>query len=327
MSIEIITYCQHKDIPVFRESNRFHSREMFEILEGTPGFTPFMFVAFENGKHLFHLLAIIQKDRRILTHTWIKRCVVYGNGDFEIQDTNRGVVFDLVLQQMTKTISGKAFITEFRNLDDSLFGYKSFRNEGYFPINWLRVHNSLHGDIPLERRISSSRLRQVRKGLKNGAIVYEAVDAHDIESFVEMLRKVYSSHIRKYFPDKRFFYHLFAKWSNEQKAKIFVVKYKDRIIGGSVCLYSNNNAYLWFSGGMRKTFAKQYPGVLAVWKALTEAKEMNCWHFEFLDAGLPFKKHGFRDFILRFGGKQSSTRRWFRFRWHWLNKLCVRLYS
>ena len=44
-------------------------------------------------------------------------------------------------------------------------------------------------------------------------------------------------------------------------------------------------------------------------------------HFEFMDAGLPFKKHGYREFILRFGGKQSSTRRWFRFRWKWLNNL------
>ena len=64
-----------------------------------------------------------------------------------------------------------------------------------------------------------------------------------------------------------------------------------------------------------------YPGVLAVWAALTYAREEGYEHFEFMDAGLPFKKHGYREFILRFGGKQSSTRRWFRFRWKWLNNL------
>ena len=42
--------------------------------------------------------------------------------------------------------------------------------------------------------------------------------------------------------------------------------------------------------------------------------------------GLPFRRHGYRDFVLRFGGKQSSTRRWFRVSWPWLNKLMVKFY-
>lgn len=113
---------------------------------------------------------------------------------------------------------------------------------------------------------------------------------------------------------------------DKEMAKIFLVKYKDKIIGGSVCVFSNGNAYLWFSGGMRKTYAFLYPGVLAVWAALTYAREEGYEHFEFMDAGLPFKKHGYREFILRFGGKQSSTRRWFRFRWKWLNNLLCRMY-
>mgnify|MGYP000149247402 len=111
-----------------------------------------------------------------------------------------------------------------------------------------------------------------------------------------------------------------------QQAKIFVVKYKEKIIGGSVCIYSGDDAYLWFSGGMRKTYALQYPGVLAVWKALEDAHQRGFRHMEFMDVGLPFRKHGYRDFVLRFGGKQSSTRRWFRINWSWLNKLLVKFY-
>ena len=47
---------------------------------------------------------------------------------------------------------------------------------------------------------------------------------------------------------------------------------------------------------------------------------------DFINAGLPFKKYGYRDFILRFGGKQMSSRRWFKVRWKWLNRLLIRLY-
>ncbi len=107
---------------------------------------------------------------------------------------------------------------------------------------------------------------------------------------------------------------------------MFLVKYKGKIIGGSICLFSKESAYLWFSGGMRKTYAFLYPGILSVWAPITYAYEKGYAHLEFMDAGLPFKKHGYRDFILRFGGKQSSTRRWFRFSWKWLNKLLCKFY-
>ena len=73
-----------------------------------------------------------------------------------------------------------------------------------------------------------------------------------------------------------------------RKSRIFIVTYKDKVIGGSVCIYSNNSAYLWFSGGMRKTYALQYPGILAVWQALHDAKERSYRHLEFMDVGLPF---------------------------------------
>ncbi|GLL53596.1 hypothetical protein KUBF_12580 [Bacteroides finegoldii] len=79
-----------------------------------------------------------------------------------------------------------------------------------------------------------------------------------------------------------------------KQAKIFIVKYKEKIIGGAVCIYSGESAFLWFSGGMRKTYALQYPGILAVWKALEDAHQRGFRHMEFMDVGLPFRKHGYR---------------------------------
>ena len=73
---------------------------------------------------------------------------------------------------------------------------------------------------------------------------------------------------------------------HSRQAKIFIVRYKDKIIGGSACIYSGNDAYLWFSGGMRKTYALQYPGILAVWKALQDAHQNGFRHMEFMDSHL-----------------------------------------
>ena len=136
-----------------------------------------------------------------------------------------------------------------------MFGYRVFRANDYFPVNWLRVRNSLHSMKKTEDRFSPSRIRQIKKGLKNGAKVEEAHTVEEIHDFSRMLHKVYSSRIRRYFPANDFFRHM-----------------------------------------------------------------------EFMDVGLPFRKHGYRDFVLRFGGKQSSTRRWFRVNWNWLNKLLVKFY-
>ena len=108
--------------------------------------------------------------------------------------------------------------------------------------------------------------------------------------------------------------------------RIFIIRYKNKIIGGSVCLFSGEDAYLLFSCGMRKTYPLQFPGVLAVWGAMLYAREHGYAHFEFIEAGLPFKKYGFRDFMLRFGGKQMSSRRWFHVRWNWLNRLLIKIY-
>lgn len=91
-----------------------------------------------------------------------------------------------------------------------------------------------------------------------------------------------------------------------RQSRIFIVTYKEKIIGGSACIYSDDNAYLWFSGGMRKTYALQYPGILAVWQALHDAKERGYRHLEFMDVGLPFRRHGYREFVLRFGGNKSA---------------------
>ena len=231
-----------------------------------------------------------------------------------------------MLEHLTAEVLRDSFMIEFRNLDNALFGYKHFRANGYFPINWLRVRNSLHSQKTAEERISPSRIRQIKKGLRNGAKVEEAHSVEEIQEFSHMLYKIYSSHIRKHFPHIEFFRHMEERLMHSDQGKIFIVRYKEKIIGGAACIYSGDSAYLWFSGGMRKTYALQYPGILAVWMALKDAYERGYRHLEFMDVGLPFKKHGYREFVLRFGGKQSSTRRWFRFRWTWLNNLFTKIY-
>ena len=326
MPLKLTTYYHGSNIPELPGKNTFHSLELFHIYEATPGYTPLLIVASEAGRPVAKLLATIRKSVRLFPPSIIKRCEIYGTGEYFDETVDKEFVFGEILQRLTAEALREAFLIEFRNLENSLFGYKSFRKNRYFAINWLRVRNSLHGMKNVEDRFSPSRIRQIKKGLKNGAKVEEAHTVEEIRDFSRMLHKVYSSRIRRYFPANDFFRHMNSMLIRGKQAKIFIVKYKEKIIGGAVCIYSEESAFLWFSGGMRKTYALQSPGILAVWKALEDAHERGFRHMEFMDVGLPFRKHGYRDFVLRFGGKQSSTRRWFRISWPWLNNLLVKFY-
>lgn len=327
MSLKLTTYYSGNEIPELPGTNTFHSTELFHIYEATPGYVPVLIVASIDGRPVAKLLAAIRTSARLFPPGLIKRCEVYGTGEYFDENIDKEAVFNDMLQRLTYEALRRCFLIEFRNLDNALFGYKAFRENQYFAVNWLRVRNSLHSLDKVEERFSPSRIRQIKKGLKNGAEVREAHSVDEIKAFARMLHHNYSSKIRRHFPSMNFFQLLEAHLTKGKQSKIFIVTYKEKIIGGSACIYSDDNAYLWFSGGMRKTYALQYPGILAVWKALDDAKVQGYRHLEFMDVGLPFRNHGYRDFVLRFGGKQISTRRWFQFRWEWLNRVLIKMYE
>ncbi len=323
--VTISTYSRSRDIPPeVTGDNLFHSRELFTICERTPGYTPLLFVAWRDGKAVGKLLGVIRKSIRLFPPSLIRRCEVYGTGEYAPGEHAESL-FRLLLGELTRTALSRCFLIEFRNLSNPLFAYREFRQNKYFPINWLRIHNSLHSKPPMER-MSASRRRQIKRALACGASIHVARSMEEVQEFFHLLRKYYASKIRKHFPGMNFFLQLVREYPDREIGRIYIIRYKEKVIGGSVCVFSGGNAYLWFSAGLRKSYPRQCPGVLAVWAAIDYAYRHGYDHIEFMDVGLPFQQYGYRNFILRFGGIQYGTRRWFRFRWNWLNRLITRFY-
>lgn len=321
MALRLATYYKAEDIPSLPGSNVFYSVEMFQALQQAKGFRPVLLVAYEGTQAVGKLLCITRRCFRF--KLFFRETYVYGAGEYFPSSFAREEIFRELLACFTSSFKDRSFLLEFRNLEEPLFGYRYFRECGYFPVRWMRVRNSLHGNR-IGKWMSESRKRQISRGLKSGAEMDVARTEEEVREFFTLLRRYYSSKIHRYLPDIKFFLSL-SRQSSEH-ARIFIVRYKGKIIGGSVCLFSEKDAYLLFSGGMRKSYPLQYPGVLAVWNAMAYALAHGYDHFEFIDAGLPFKKYGYRDFILRFGGRQMSSRRWFRVGWGWLNRLLVKFY-
>ena len=82
MPLKLTTYYHGKDIPDLPGNNTFHSKELFQIYEATPGYSPLLIVATEDGKPVARLLAAIRKTKKWLPSCLVKQCVVYGEGEF-----------------------------------------------------------------------------------------------------------------------------------------------------------------------------------------------------------------------------------------------------
>lgn len=325
MAIRLTTYQKGSVIPPLPGNTLTHSTELFHIYEQTPGYTPILIVATEDERPIAKLLAVIRRSIRWFPPSIIKRCEVFGDGEYWEEQANKEELFGLMLEHLTQRVLKDCFLIEFRNLSSSLFGYRHFRKNRYFPINWIRVYNSLHS-LPPEERLEPQRRRRINRALKNGVTTQMAETKEEADAFLRILKRNYSSKIRKHFPDLQLFHLLTQQYPEKETARIFLVKHGQKVIGGAFCLFSGENAYLGFSGGKNKTYPHLSPNTMAIWAAITYAFQQKYQHFEFADAGLPFQKTGYRSFILSFGGKQVSTRRWFRFRWNWLNSLLIKLY-
>lgn len=315
-----MTYRQGSNLPPGVGKTLPHSYELFHIYEQTPGYAPILIVASIDEQPVAKLLAVVRRSVRLFPPSLIKRCEVYGAGEYFCDETDKEMLFSQMLEHLTREALQEAFLIEFRNLPSGLFGYKYFKQNNYFCINWLRIHNSLHSLSP-EERLDPSHRKKIQKAIRRGVYIQPSEQQEEINKFLQILKRNYSYKIRKHFPDLVLFQSLIQQSKERELAKVFLVKYKGKIIGGSFCMFSNNNAYLCFSGGLRKTYAWLHPNLMAIWAAIQYAYEQGYQHFEFADTGLPVKRSGYRRFILNFGGKQTSTRRWFRFRWTWLNRL------
>ena len=318
--IQLMTYRHGSTLPPLPGESLSNSSELFHVYEQTPGYAPILIVAFLEGKPVAKLMAIIRRSVRLFPPSIIKRCELFSAGEYFDDTLPSDELFGLMLEHLTKEVLKECFLIEVRNLPTALFGYKYFRQNDYFPISWLRVYNSLHS-LPPEERAEPKRINQIERALKQGVILKEAETEAEQNAFLQLLRRNYSSKIRKHFPDLQLFRLLSQQHPGMKSAKTFLVLYRNKVIGGTFCMYSEDRVYLCFSFGLRKIYARLHPRVMAVWAAITDAHRKGYRHFEFVDAGLPFRKVGYRNFILSFGGKQVSTRRWFRFRWEWLNKL------
>ena len=315
-------YRRSKDLPEVEGGNFFHSKQLFEILAKTPRQKPYMVVVEDaQGRIVSHMLGFLRYRTFIFPPFLLVHCRVLGEGEYAESEYPKDELFGEMLKALTQELNSRTLYIEISHLSQKMLGYRQLKQMGYYPINWMSIHNSLHSHAP-EERITDKLQKRIDAAHERGVKTEVVCTEEDFNAFSRLLRRHNILKPKRYIPDDVFF----RQMMDGNNARLFVTKYHGKVIGCSACAYSQGNAYLWYSAFRRKTYMHLHPDVLTIWDTMKDAYDRGYQHMNYMDVGLPFSKNPFREFILRFGGKEQSTYRWFRFSIKWVNKLLAWIY-
>ena len=326
--IRIEQYNSGDNLPELLPGIFFHSKDFFRILEQSSGIKPVMFVAYENKKEIGHMLTMFKRDFRIIPPGIYHWCSIYNEGTYRNDCKERNKYFSMFIERLLKIIDFRYIFIEVRYIADSRNTYQTFSKYNFVPRRDLRIYNSLHSRKP-EERLSRAYHTHIKRAIARGVTYKQATETNEIEEGLNLLKKYYASKIKRYFAPPDLLMKLLANNNNNKpQMRMFAVyNKKKKMIGCSICLYYNERAFLLYSCGLRKSYPLLYPGIISVWAAIKDAHQREFSHFEFAISGMPLNKNiGFRNFLLNFGGKQTSTLHWYRFRWNWINKILRKIY-
>lgn len=311
-------YRKQEDLPALDDTNFFHSRRLFQICREVPRQKPYMVVVTdEEGRVVSHLLGVVRYRTFIFPPFLLIHCRVLGEGVYYHDEAYpRDQLFGEMLEALTRLLNTRTLYIEVSNLSQKMTGYRQLKQQKFFPVHWMSIHNSLHSHAP-EERITDKLQKRIDNARAKGVTTNVVTDEEDFTAFSKLLREHNLLKPKRYIPDDQFFRRIMKG----DDGRLFVTKYHNRVIGCAAVVYSEGNAYLWYSAFRRKSFIAVHPDVMTIWDAMQDCYQRHFDHMCFMDVGLPFSKNPFREFILRFGGKEQSTYRWFRFSIKWVNRL------
>ena len=313
--MKVSVYQQAAQLPPIPEGSYFHSPELMALCEHTPRHKPYMVVVTaDDGRVMAHMLAIMRYQRSWFPPYIYPHVRVMGEGEYHDSSINRQHTFEVMAEAITSRLQNRTLYMEFSHLSEKMFGYKALRRLGYFHVRWMNVHNSLHSRTP-EERISQRQMHRVENAIRRGAMTKHVETEEEFQEFSKLLRHHNWLKPRRFIPDDAFFRGMM----DSGHCKLFITCVHERVVGCCACVYSRNDAYLWYSASRRKSYAPFHPNAVTFWHAIKDAHAIGCDHIRFIDVGLPFRRNPYRDFILRFGGKEVSAFRWFRISIRWVN--------
>ena len=285
-------------------SSPFQTPQFLEFFNAVENCSADVFAIDDGGEYKALVVLTIQKEQGIKSY-FSRRGIIYG-GPLVIENGQDHL--EKLLNEIVQFYKSKMIYIETRNYFDYSLFKTQFKNTKFNYIPWLNFQLDTSSEIGvIKKSMSSSRLRQVKKALKNGAVWKEAESIEDVAAFYEILLDLYQNKIKKPLFPKEFFYEFYK----QRTGKYLLVYYEDKVIGGIICpIISGKTIYEFYVCGLDSEYKNQFPSVMATWAAIEYANLNNIPLFDFMGAGNPDEGYGVREFKSRFGGRQVEHGRY-----------------
>lgn len=289
------------------EGNFFQSADFFGFIEGIQGYKPFLILATaDNGDIAGSLLGVFQTSGSGVK-SWLSRRLIVWGGPLIAGSASAPDVTAELLAELKKHANSRSIYVEFRNFFDTAGLRKTFEQFGFAFKPHLNYLVKTDEEAAVKKRMSSSRIRQIKSSLKAGAEIAEARSEEDVMAFYKILHTLYREKVKKPLasPD------LFLKFWKSGIGKFFVVMLEGRVIGGIMCpVFDNRVIYEWYVCGEDGLAQGLHPSVLATWAPIEYGYQNGFSHFDFMGAGKPDEDYGVREFKARFGGDEVGYGRY-----------------
>lgn len=237
-----------------------------------------------------------------------KRAIIFGG---PLAEDECPQALGLLLKKIDEFASSGIIYLETRNLSDYSSLKEVFFTNGFNYVPYLNFRVDTRDMDLMRRRVSSSRLRQIKKAQQKSVTCREAGSTDDVVQFYNILKDLYKRKLHKPLPDEDFF----LKFYEAGVGKYFLVWHDGKIIGGIMCpMLEGRAVYEFYVCGLDDEYNELYPSVMATWSAIEYAGRNAVPLFDFMGAGKPVEHYGVRDFKARFGGELVEYGRFLKIR-------------
>ena len=195
-------------------SSPFQTSKYFTFFNSIEGFASDVFAVEEEGVYTSIMVVTIQKEKGIKANL-SKRGIVYGGPVFKSLSS-----LSFLLKEVKKYYSNNLIYIETRNFFNYSEAKSIFKENNFEYTPWLNFHLNSSDEVSMKKNISSSRLRQIKKAIKNGVIWKEASNLEEVKEFYEILHELYVEKIKKPLLPKSFFEEFYNQGSPVSQCNI-----------------------------------------------------------------------------------------------------------
>ena len=278
----------------------FQTKEAYAFYASLPEeMMPFAYGIEREGELRAVLIGYITREKNALKQYFTRRAIIIG-GPLIADDAIEQDV-ELLLRAVTKGLHSQAIYIETRNFHDYSRWKEVFEANGFAYQAHLNFHVDTTSLERVESNLGKNRKRDIKTSIRDGATIVENPTLEQVQTYYELLKRLYSTKIKTPLFSISFFEHLYR----HPNGRFILVELNNEIIGGTVCVELPGKClYEWFVCGRDGEWKSIFPSSLATYAGIRYAAEHGCTRFDMMGAGKPDEAYGVRDFKARFGGEQ-----------------------